>query len=111
MPARRPIETAFQIRKDDVGGTELVLDQREWRRRIGDIHQIDVAGKNHLGRHLSPLSLARGDDSHAGGETPQASRLLKNERFNAEVAKDTQRSQREPVALASSAYPLRPPRK
>src|SRR5436190_18835355 len=60
MPTRRPIETAFQIRKDDVGGTEFGLHERERHPWISGVHQIDVTSQNHLCRHATLLSLRRG---------------------------------------------------
>src|SRR5260370_28365730 len=56
MPALRPVETAFEVAKDDIGAAELFLNEGERYRRIGDVHQVHVTGEDHLHRHLPPMS-------------------------------------------------------
>jgi len=52
MRTGRPVETAFEVAEDDVGGTKLFCDEREGHRRIGDVHQIHVTGEDHFHAHL-----------------------------------------------------------
>src|SRR5262249_7315322 len=37
-----------EVAEHDVGGAELVGDARERHRRIRHVHQVDVAGQDHL---------------------------------------------------------------
>ena len=53
VPVRGIIEAAFEIAEHDVGGAELLLHACERHRGIVDVHQVDVAGEDHLGHQVS----------------------------------------------------------
>ena len=48
LAARRLIQTALKIAEDKIGGIEFGGDVTKWNDGIGDIHQVNVAGKHHL---------------------------------------------------------------
>ncbi len=51
VPACRHRQAAFEIAEHHVGLAQLVAHQGERHGGIGDIHEIDVAGQDHLGGH------------------------------------------------------------
>ena len=57
---RRLIQAAFEIAEQYVGCMQRIADARKGERRIGDVHQIDVAGEHHQGAaHVQVLSRER----------------------------------------------------
>ena len=55
VPGGGLIEAGFQITEQHVGLPQRVLDQRERRLGIGDVHEIDVAGQHQHSFHADPL--------------------------------------------------------
>jgi len=55
MAARGLVQTAFEIAKDDLGGTELVPDDDKGHRGVGDVHQVHVTSEDHLHRYFSTV--------------------------------------------------------
>jgi len=53
------METAFEVAKNNVSGPKLVLYKGKRHARIGDAHQVDITGEDHLRRHLPLSSLVR----------------------------------------------------
>jgi hypothetical protein len=71
MAAGRLVETAFEIREDDIGAAKLVLDEREGHRRVGHVHQVHVTGQDHLDRHFSSrLAVGSRDHNRASRRAP-----------------------------------------
>ena len=60
MARGRRAQAAFEVREHDVRGAELVSHQRERDQRIGDVHQVHVAGQDHRRRHFPNLSVPLG---------------------------------------------------
>jgi hypothetical protein len=54
VTARWIVQTALQVAEDDIGRAKLVANARERDRRVIDVHQVDVAGEDHVG-HAATL--------------------------------------------------------
>src|SRR5258706_868196 len=65
VPAGRLVKAAFEVAEYDVGGAEFRGDSFERNGGIGDVHQVDVTGKDHFERHGGPVRSERRRDKAA----------------------------------------------